>query len=144
MIHAAARQRQMVALDGKTARRATPIAVISVRSMMPPYGIDVGVVLGQMCMANKSNRITAIPELFDPSTGFPSGRRKQHGLGTQHDLWRKSVPCESRDYGAKLRNAVPYLIESAQARYKHKRRTENTPPKVSANGSVSRHSLIGL
>ena len=67
-------------------RRATPIAVISVRSVMPAYGNDVSAVLGQVCMANKSNRTTTIPELLEPPTGFPSGRRKQHGLGTQHDL----------------------------------------------------------
>lgn len=35
-------------------RRATPIAVISVRSMMPAYGSDVGVVLGRCAWQTKA------------------------------------------------------------------------------------------
>ncbi|MEZ0600560.1 hypothetical protein ACAX43_00125 [Paraburkholderia sp. IW21] len=95
----------MVTPDGKTVRGDQRAL-----NLMSAYGNGLGVGLGQVGTANKSNRITAIPELVDPLMGFPSGRRKQHALGTRHGLWRKRVPYESREYGAELRNPVPYRL----------------------------------
>ncbi|MFM0044974.1 hypothetical protein [Paraburkholderia sediminicola] len=128
---------QAISLDGKMVggdQRAL--------QLVSAYGSRWGVALGQVRTANKSNRITAMPELFDSPMGFLSARRKQHALGTRHDLWRKPVLRENREYGAGLRNPVPYRLGFAQVRCKHKRRNENTPAQGPRQRSMSHHSLI--
>ncbi len=55
---------QVIAIDGKTSRRITSKAATAPLHMVSAFAAEVGVVLGQTATAEKSNEITAIPELL--------------------------------------------------------------------------------
>lgn len=54
---------QVIAIDGKSIRRTTSKAAAPLH-MVSAFAANVGVVLGQGATAEKSNEITAIPELL--------------------------------------------------------------------------------
>lgn len=54
----------VVAIDGKTSRRSTTKAAASPLHLVSAFAADIGVVLGQTATAEKSNEITAIPQLL--------------------------------------------------------------------------------
>lgn len=55
---------QVIAIDGKTSRRTTSKAAAAPLHMVSAFAAEVGIVLGQTATAEKSNEITAIPELL--------------------------------------------------------------------------------
>lgn len=55
---------QVIAIDGKSSRRSTSKAAAVPLHLVSAFAADVGVVLGQTATAEKSNEITAIPELL--------------------------------------------------------------------------------
>src|SRR5574337_2231451 len=55
---------QLVAIDGKSSRRTTSKAAAAPLPLVSAFAANVGVVLGQTATAEKSNEITAIPELL--------------------------------------------------------------------------------
>lgn len=55
---------QVVAIDGKSSRRTTSKAAAAPLHLVSAFAANVGVVLGQTATAEKSNEITAIPELL--------------------------------------------------------------------------------
>jgi len=55
---------QVIAIDGKTSRRTTSKAAAAPLHLVSAFAANVGVVLGQTATAEKSNEITAIPELL--------------------------------------------------------------------------------
>jgi len=55
---------QVIAIDGKTSRRTTSKAAAAPLHLVSAFAAEVGVVLGQTATAEKSNEITAIPELL--------------------------------------------------------------------------------
>jgi|CZCA01.1.fsa_nt_gi predicted transposase YbfD/YdcC len=57
-------QDQVVAIDGKSSRRTTTKAAAAPLHLVSAFAANVGVVLGQTATAEKSNEITAIPELL--------------------------------------------------------------------------------
>jgi predicted transposase YbfD/YdcC len=57
-------QDQVVAIDGKSSRRTTSKAAAAPLHLVSAFAANVGVVLGQTATAEKSNEITAIPELL--------------------------------------------------------------------------------
>jgi hypothetical protein len=54
----------MVAIDGKTGRRITGKDAPGPLHMVSAFATGLGLVLGQRATAEKSNEITAIPELL--------------------------------------------------------------------------------
>src|SRR5690606_5231672 len=54
----------VVAIDGKTSRRSLTKAAASPLHLVSTFAADIGLVLGQSATAEKSNEITAIPELL--------------------------------------------------------------------------------
>lgn len=58
-------KRQVVAIDGKTIRGAKSQGVKSPIHMVSAWACDNNLVLGQVKVSDKSNEITAIPELLD-------------------------------------------------------------------------------
>ncbi|WP_243751420.1 ISAs1 family transposase [Paraburkholderia sp. BL10I2N1] len=64
---------QVVAIDGKTVRGSHQRGERAIH-LVSAYGCGLGVVLGQVRTAEKSNEITAIPGLLDPPRELPSGR----------------------------------------------------------------------
>lgn len=55
---------QVIAIDGKTSRRTTSKAAATPLHLVSAFAAQVGIVLGQTATAEKSNEITAIPELL--------------------------------------------------------------------------------
>lgn len=55
---------QVIAIDGKSSRRTTSKAAAAPLHLVSAFAAKVGVVLGQTATAEKSNEITAIPELL--------------------------------------------------------------------------------
>lgn len=55
---------QVIAIDGKSSRRTTSKAAAAPLHLVSVFAANVGVVLGQTATAEKSNEITAIPELL--------------------------------------------------------------------------------
>ncbi|MCM8567719.1 ISAs1 family transposase [Thauera linaloolentis] len=55
---------QVIAIDGKASRRTTSKTAAAPLHMVSAFAANVGVVLGQTATAEKSNEITAIPELL--------------------------------------------------------------------------------
>ena len=55
---------QVIAIDGKTSRRTTSKAAAAPLHMVSAFAANVGIVLGQTATAEKSNEITATPELL--------------------------------------------------------------------------------
>lgn len=55
----------VVAIDGKTSRRSTTKAEARPLHLVSAFAADMGLVLGQTATAEKSNEITAIPELLE-------------------------------------------------------------------------------
>jgi predicted transposase YbfD/YdcC len=60
----AAAKDQVIAIDGKSSRRTTSKAAAAPLHLVSAFAANVGVVLGQTATAEKSNEITAIPELL--------------------------------------------------------------------------------
>lgn len=61
----ALRRGQVIAIDGKTSRRTTSKkAAAAPLHLVSAFAAEVGIVLGQTATAEKSNEITAIPELL--------------------------------------------------------------------------------
>ena len=60
----ALRQEQVIAIDGKTSRRTTSKAAAAPLHMVSAFAAEVGLVLGQVATDQKSNEITAIPQLL--------------------------------------------------------------------------------
>src|SRR5574337_2160043 len=54
----------VVAIDGKSSRRSTTTAAAKPLHMVSAFAADIGVVLSETATAEKSNEITAIPELL--------------------------------------------------------------------------------
>lgn len=55
---------QVIAIDGKSSRRTTSKAAAAPLHLVSAFAAEVGVVLGQVATHEKSNEITAIPELL--------------------------------------------------------------------------------
>ncbi|MBT0964273.1 ISAs1 family transposase, partial [Denitromonas sp. IR12] len=55
---------QVIAIDGKSSRRTTSKAAAAPLHLVSAFVAEVGVVLGQVATGEKSNEITAIPELL--------------------------------------------------------------------------------
>jgi len=55
---------QVVAIDGKCSRRSTSKAAAKPLHLVSAFAADMGIVLGQRATDEKSNEITAIPELL--------------------------------------------------------------------------------
>ena len=60
----ALKQEQVIAIDGKTSRRTTSKAAAQPLHMVSAFAAEVGLVLGQVATDQKSNEITAIPQLL--------------------------------------------------------------------------------
>lgn len=64
MVIPALGREQVIAIDGKVSRRTTSKAAAAPLHMVSAFAAEVGVVLGQTATDEKSNEITAIPELL--------------------------------------------------------------------------------
>ena len=114
-----------IAIDGKTVRRSGN-ALHQAAHIVTAYATDLQLVLGQVLTDEKSNEITAIPELLD-TLDIAGGTVTIDAMGTQTAIAEKIVE-RGADYILALKENQPTLLEDArlyfQEDFKEAPRTE--------------------
>ena len=100
----------IVAIDGKTSRRSTTKAAASPLHLVSAFAADIGLVLGQTATAEKSNEITAIPELL-ATLALEGCVVTIDAMGTQTGI-AKAIREGGADYVLCVKDNHPKLVES--------------------------------
>lgn len=115
------RRREVIAIDGKTARRSgsacqgkSPLHLVSA------WASEAGVVLGQEACDEKSNEITAIPKLLNV-LDLKGNIVTADALGSQKTI-AKQVRASGGDYVFALKGNHKCLYEAAQSLFKEAKR----------------------
>src|SRR5690606_37869964 len=101
---------QVIAIDGKTSRRSTTKAQAKPLHMVSAFAADIGLVLGQTASAEKSNEITAIPELL-ATLALEGCAVTIDAMGTQASIAR-TIRNRGADYVLCVKDNHPKLVES--------------------------------
>lgn len=100
-----------IAIDGKTIRRsASPLQKAA--HVVTAYSSDLQLVLGQVLTDEKSNEITAIPELLD-TLDIQGATVTIDAIGTQTAIAEKIID-QGADYILGLKENQPALLEDAR------------------------------
>lgn len=100
----------VVAIDGKTSRRSTTKAAASPLHLVSAFAADIGLVLGQTATAEKSNEITAIPELL-ATLALEGCVVTIDAMGTQSSI-AKTIRERGAHYVLCVKDNHPKLVES--------------------------------
>ena len=100
----------VVAIDGKTSRRSTTKADANPLHMVSAFAADIGLVLGQTATAEKSNEITAIPELL-ATLALEGCVVTIDAMGAQTSIARQ-IRKGGADYVLCVKDNHPKLVES--------------------------------
>ena len=100
----------VVAIDGKTSRRTTTKAKATPLHMVSAFAADIGLVLGQTATAEKSNEITAIPELL-ATLALEGCVVTIDAMGAQTSIARQ-IRKGGADYVLCVKDNHPKLVES--------------------------------
>ena len=100
----------VVAIDGKTSRRSTTKAAAHPLHLVSAFAADIGLVLGQTATAEKSNEITAIPELL-ATLALQGCVVTIDAMGAQTDI-AKAIREGGADYALCVKDNHPKLVES--------------------------------
>lgn len=100
----------VVAIDGKTSRRSTTKAKANPLHMVSAFAADIGLVLGQRATADKSNEITAIPQLL-ATLALEGCVVTIDAMGTQVGIAR-AIRRRGADYVLCVKDNHPKLVES--------------------------------
>lgn len=100
-------EEQAVAIDGKTVRRSHRRDQRAIH-LVSAYGAGLGMVLGQVCTAEKSNEITAIPELLDALL-LKGAIVTIDAMGCQRDIALKIVQAQA-DYVLAMKENQAYAL----------------------------------
>lgn len=103
---------QVVAIDGKTVRRSHHGGERAIH-LVSAYGTELGMVLGQVRTADKSNEITAIPELLD-ALQLKGAIVTIDAMGCQREIARRILAKEA-DYVLALKENQPKLLERVRS-----------------------------
>lgn len=100
-----------IAVDGKTARRSKPTGGKALH-LVSAYATGAGVTLGQVKTAQKSNEITAIPELLDALL-LKGCTVTIDAMGCQKAIAAKIISQEA-DYVLNVKNNQPTLAAAVE------------------------------
>lgn len=103
---------QVIAIDGKTSRRTTSKAAAAPLHMVSAFAAEVGIVLGQTATAEKSNEITAIPELL-ATLDIADCIVTIDAMGTQTAIARQ-IREQGGHYVLCVKDNQPKLLDSIQ------------------------------
>jgi predicted transposase YbfD/YdcC len=113
----------LIAIDGKTLRRSHdhkdglgPLHLVSA------WATEHGLSLGQVATEEKSNEITAIPELID-RIDVQGAIVTIDAMGCQKDIVRKIIDAQG-DYVLAVKDNQPKLHEAIQEAFSDQRQTE--------------------
>jgi predicted transposase YbfD/YdcC len=101
---------QVIAIDGKTSRRTTSKAAAAPLHLVSAFAAEVGIVLGQTASAEKSNEITAIPQLLR-TLDVKGCIVTIDAMGTQTAIARQIREGQG-DYVLCVKDNHPKLLES--------------------------------
>jgi len=110
MILPVLRDDQVVAIDGKTSRRSSNKADAHPLHLVSAFAADIGVVLGQIATEEKSNEITAIPDLL-ATLALQGCIVTIDAMGTQTNV-AKAIRARGADYVLCVKDNHPKLLES--------------------------------
>lgn len=100
----------VVAIDGKSSRRSMTRGAASPLHMVSAFATGIGLVLGQTATAEKSNEITAIPQLL-ATLALEGCIVTIDAMGTQRDI-AKTIREGGADYVLCVKDNHPKLVES--------------------------------
>jgi predicted transposase YbfD/YdcC len=106
----------VVAIDGKTVRRSLDRATAqSPLHMVSAYADRVGLVLGQLATEEKSNEITAIPQLLD-TLNIDGCTVTIDAMGCQKKITEK-IASRNGEYVIGLKNNQPKMAEAVRQHF---------------------------
>ena len=112
-----------VAIDGKTIRRSSS-ALHKAAHIVTAYSSDLELVLGQVLTDEKSNEITAIPELLD-TLDIVGSTVTIDAMGTQTAIAEKIIERKA-EYILALKDNQPTLLEDARLYFETDYLTQST------------------
>lgn len=113
---------QVVAIDGKTLRGAKSNGKKSPVHMVSAWANQNNLVLGQVRVNEKSNEITAIPELLD-TLQIEGTIITIDAMGTQTDIADKII-CNGADYILAVKENQSQLLEEIQDEFRFSKNIE--------------------
>lgn len=102
---------ETVAIDGKTSRRSGGVDATALH-LVSAFAAGAGLVLGQRATAEKSNEITAIPELLS-ALALTGCTVTIDAMGTQTNI-AQTIQDRGADYVLAVKDNQPKLAESIQ------------------------------
>jgi predicted transposase YbfD/YdcC len=102
---------EIVAIDGKTSRRSGGVDATALH-LVSAFAAGAGLVLGQRATAEKSNEITAIPELLS-TLALTGCTVTIDAIGTQTAI-AEAIQSRGADYVLAVKDNQPRLAESIQ------------------------------
>lgn len=100
---------EIVAIDGKTCRRSGKVEATALH-LVSAFAAGAGLVLGQRATAEKSNEITAIPELLS-TLALGGCTVTIDAMGTQTEI-AEQIRARGADYVLAVKDNQPRLAES--------------------------------
>ena len=113
---------QVIAIDGKTIRGAKSKGKKSPVHMVSAWANQNNLVLGQVRVNDKSNEITAIPELID-NLFIDGNIITIDAMGTQTDIANKIIE-NNADYILAVKENQPQLLEEIKDEFKFSKHIE--------------------
>ena len=113
---------QIIAIDGKTIRGAKSHGKKSPIHMVSAWACENNLVLGQVKTAEKSNEITAIPELLD-ILDVAGNTITIDAMGTQKEIAKKIIN-QNADYILAVKANQPQLLEHIEDEFRFSKQPE--------------------
>lgn len=113
---------QIIAIDGKTIRGAKSHGNKSPIHMVSAWACDNNLVLGQVKTAEKSNEITAIPELLD-MLNVAGNTITIDAMGTQKEIAKKIID-QNADYILAVKANQSQLLEHIEDEFQFSKQLE--------------------
>jgi len=113
---------QIIAIDGKTIRGAKSYGKKSPIHMVSAWACENNLVLGQVKTDEKSNEITAIPELLK-ILDVTGNTVSIDAMGTQKEIAEKIISLDA-DYILAVKGNQPQLLEHIQDEFRFSNQTE--------------------
>jgi len=131
------REREIVNIDGKTLRRSyDSVGGTAAIHMVSAWASKAGLTLGQTRVAQKSNEITAIPELIE-MLDFGGSVVTIDAMGTQSNIAEKIVDADA-DYVLALKDNQPALAEDVRLYFEGVEQQQKSSETIDYHRSVEK------
>ena len=125
---------QVIAIDGKTIRGAKSHGKKSPIHMVSAWACENNIVLGQVKTAEKSNEITAIPELLD-ILNIAGNTITIDAMGTQKGIAKKIIAHDA-DYILAVKANQPQLLEHIEDEFRFSKQSSTCTTQELNHGRI--------